>query len=63
MKGYSVLNINKLVLKLFIGAPVCIVVLSVETSVQTETMKLVLVGEVQVTEYCVDIFVSKNRCF
>ena len=32
MKGYSVLNINKLVLKLSIGAPVCAVVLSVETS-------------------------------
>ena len=34
MKGYSVLNIKKLVLKLFIGAPVCTVVLSTEMSVQ-----------------------------
>ena len=34
MKGYSVLNIKKLVLKLFIGAHVCTVVLSMEMSVQ-----------------------------
>ena len=34
MKGYSGLNIKKLVLKIFIGAHVCTVVLSIEMSVQ-----------------------------
>ena len=43
MKGYSVLNIKKLVLKHVIGAPVCTVVLSVEMFTN-ETAKLVLVG-------------------
>ena len=34
MKGYNVLNMKKIDLKLFIGVPMCTVVLSVEMSIQ-----------------------------
>ena len=49
MKGYSVQNIKKVVLELFIGAPVCMVVLPVEMSVQKLNCKISSSRRVQVT--------------